>query len=209
MWRGPPLSVPDMPRPSRKNDLLDAGIAAVLAQGTSQTTVDLVCGKVGVTKGAFFHHFQDKDAFVAEMLRHFGARGAAALASVDLLALPSASAHLSTYLGLLERIYGLDPWFRRGCLFLIVAQEYEPRSPIRRLCEQGLEGWLVQSTAEFEHIASRTGRRPEVEARLLAEQLLFTIEGAVQVDRARDTKGSIHRALQQFERYAGAALHLV
>jgi TetR/AcrR family transcriptional regulator, transcriptional repressor for nem operon len=198
-----------MPRPSRKNELLDAGIATVLAQGAAQTTVDLVCAKVGVTKGAFFHHFQDKDAFVAEMLRNFGERGAAALAAVDLQALPSAPAHLGAYLGLLERIYGFDPWFRHGCLFLIVAQEYEPGSPIRRQCEQGLEHWLLHSTAEFARIARRSGRRPDVDERQLAEQLLFTIEGAVQVDRARDTKGSVHRALQQFERYAGAALHLV
>lgn len=106
-----------MPRPSRKNDLLDAGIASVLTQGATQTTVEFVCSKVGVTKGAFFHHFQDKDDFVLEMLRHFGDRGATALLAVDLQDLLSAKNHLSTYLALLERIYGLDPWFRSGCLF--------------------------------------------------------------------------------------------
>lgn len=197
-----------MPRPSRKNDLLDAGIASVLTQGATQTTVEFVCSKVGVTKGAFFHHFQDKDDFVLEMLRHFGDRGATALLAVDLQDLLSAKNHLSTYLALLERIYGLDPWFRSGCLFLIVAREYDDNSPVRRQCELGLDRWLKLSTAEFKRIAARTGRRPAVKERQLAEQLLFTIEGALHVGRARDVKGSIRRALQQFERYASTALHL-
>jgi TetR/AcrR family transcriptional repressor of nem operon len=197
-----------MPRPSRKNDLLDAGVASVLAQGASQTTVENVCSEVGVTKGAFFHHFQDKDDFVSAMLDHFGERGAQALASIDADLPPSAAAHLRAYLGMLARIYGLDPWFRRGCLFLIVAQEYEGGSSIRRQCEQGLERWLKMSTAEFKRIAAKAGRRPAVSERQLAEQLLITIEGALHVGRARDVKGSIRRALAEFERYASAALHL-
>lgn len=198
-----------MSRPSRKNDLLDAGIASVLTQGATQTTVESVCSEVGVTKGAFFHHFQDKDDFVSAMLQQFGQRGAEALATIALEPPPTASAHLRAYLAVLGRIYGLDPWFRRGCLFLIVAQEYEGGSSIRRQCEQGLERWLKQSTAEFKRIAAKAGHKPAVSERQLAEQLLFTIEGALHVGRARDVKGSIRRALQQFERYASAALHLV
>ncbi|WP_144290129.1 TetR/AcrR family transcriptional regulator [Ideonella sp. A 288] len=197
-----------MPRPSRKNDLLDAGVAAVLNQGATQTTLESVCTEVGVTKGAFFHHFQDKDAFVSAMLQHFGDRGAASLAAVDLAIQPTALEHLQTYLGALGHIYGRDPWFRRGCLFLIVAQEYEDGSPIRRQCEQGLERWLKASTAEFRRIARRTGQRPLTSERQLAEQLLYTIEGALHVGRAREVTGSIRRALQQFERYARAALHI-
>lgn len=197
-----------MPRPSRKQDLLDAGIAAVLSQGATQTTVDGVCREVGVTKGAFFHHFQGKDDFVSAMLQNFGDRGAIALASVDFSSQPSATAHLRAYLAALEGIYGLDPWFRRGCLFLIVAQEYDSDSPIRRQCEQGLERWLEASTAEFRRISSRAGRRPSVSERRLAEQLLYTIEGALLVGRALGAKGSIRRALQQFELCAVAALHI-
>jgi TetR/AcrR family transcriptional regulator, transcriptional repressor for nem operon len=197
-----------MPRPSRKNELLDAGVACVLTQGASRTTVDTVCNEVGVTKGAFFHHFQDKDDFVSAILQHFGERGAQALAAMDLHLPPSAPAHLRAYLAVLARIYGLDPWFRQGCLFLIVAQEYEGGSSIRRQCEAGLERWLKLSTAEFRRIATKAGCKPAVSERQLAEQLLFTIEGALHVGRARDVKGSIRRALQQFERYASQALHL-
>lgn len=197
-----------MPRPSRKIDLLNAGVAAVLNQGATQTTLEGVCGDVGVTKGAFFHHFRDKDTFVSAMLQHFGDRGVATLAAVDLGSQPTACGHLRAYLEALERIYSRDPWFRRGCLFLIVAQEYEEGSPIRQQCEQGLARWLEASTAEFKRIARSSGRRPTTSERQLAEQLLYTIEGALHVGRVRDAKGSIRQALRQFERYACAAMHI-
>jgi TetR/AcrR family transcriptional repressor of nem operon len=197
-----------MPRPSRKQDLLDAGIASVLNQGAAQTTVEAVCREIGATKGAFFHHFQGKDDFVSAMLQNFEDRGAQALAAADFSGEPTAQRHLQAYLRQLEAIYTLDPWFRRGCLFLIVAQEYEDASPVHRQCEQGLARWIEASTAEFRRIASRTGQPPAVDETLLAEQLLYTVEGALHVGLARNSKGSIHRALQQFERYASAALHI-
>lgn len=197
-----------MPRPSRKQDLLDAGVVSVLDQGASQTTVDAVCAEVGVTKGAFFHHFRDKEAFVLALLQHFGDRGAESLGAMDLAREPDACAHLRRYLAQMQKIYGSDPWFRRGCLFLIVAQEYEAGSPVRQQCEHGLERWLEASTAEFDRIAERTGRKPRVRTRELAEMLLFTIEGALHVGRARQVEGSMTRALHQFEHYARLALQL-
>lgn len=197
-----------MPRPSRKHDLLNAGIEAVLTLGAAQTTIDSVCTEVGVTKGAFFHHFKDKDDFIAALLLGFGERGAAVLAAVDHSSQATAAAQLHAYLDALGRMYGSDPWFRRGCLFLIVAQEYGRGSAVRQLCKQGLERWLKASTDEFRAISSRTGRRPAVSERQLAEQLLYTIEGALHVGRTRNVKGSIHRALQQYERYAREVLYL-
>jgi TetR/AcrR family transcriptional regulator, transcriptional repressor for nem operon len=197
-----------MPRPSRKIDLLNAGVAAVLNQGAAQTTIDSVCSDAGVTKGAFFHHFRDKDDFVAAMLQHFGDRGAAELAAVDPGHQLGAGEHLRAYLAALERIYSRDPWFRQGCLFLIVAQEYEESSAVRQQCERGLARWLDASTAEFKRIARQSGRRPSTSERRLAEQLLYTIEGAVRVGRVRDVKGSVRQALLQFECYARMALHI-
>ena len=45
-----------------RTKLLDAAISLVRAQGYAATSVDDLCRKAGVTKGAFFHHFESKDA---------------------------------------------------------------------------------------------------------------------------------------------------
>ena len=59
-----------MPRPTKQNPergdartrLLEAARDVIRAQGFAATTVDDLCKAAGVTKGAFFHHFKDKEA---------------------------------------------------------------------------------------------------------------------------------------------------
>tara|TARA_R110002124_G_scaffold18932_1_gene76488 strand:+ start:798 stop:1433 length:636 start_codon:yes stop_codon:yes gene_type:complete len=48
-----------------RTKLLDAAIEIVREQGFSATSVDQLCKKAGVTKGAFFHHFASKEALGA------------------------------------------------------------------------------------------------------------------------------------------------
>ena len=59
-----------MPRPTKHNPergdartrILEAARDVIRAQGFSATTVDDLCKSAGVTKGAFFHHFENKEA---------------------------------------------------------------------------------------------------------------------------------------------------
>jgi TetR/AcrR family transcriptional regulator, transcriptional repressor for nem operon len=53
-----PRKQPDATR--RK--LVEAATNLMLKQGFNATTVDDICAEAGLTKGAFFHHFKDKDA---------------------------------------------------------------------------------------------------------------------------------------------------
>src|SRR3954463_8450120 len=46
---------------SAREKLLDAALAMVREKGYSATSVDELCARAGVTKGAFFHHFRSKD----------------------------------------------------------------------------------------------------------------------------------------------------
>ena len=59
-----------MPRPTKNNPergdartrLLEAARDVIRTQGFAATTVDDLCKAAGVTKGAFFHHFENKEA---------------------------------------------------------------------------------------------------------------------------------------------------
>jgi TetR/AcrR family transcriptional regulator, transcriptional repressor for nem operon len=46
---------------SAKTRLLQAALAVVREKGFGATTVDDLCQKAGVSKGAFFHHFRSKE----------------------------------------------------------------------------------------------------------------------------------------------------
>jgi TetR/AcrR family transcriptional repressor of nem operon len=55
-------SVPQSASTGSRQKLLDAAISLVREKGYAATSVDQVCERAGLTKGAFFHHFKSKDA---------------------------------------------------------------------------------------------------------------------------------------------------
>ncbi|NOT39874.1 MAG: TetR/AcrR family transcriptional regulator [Alphaproteobacteria bacterium] len=60
-----------MLKSTARTKLLDAAIETVRAQGYAATSVDDLCRKAGVTKGAFFHHFESKDALAVAATNHW------------------------------------------------------------------------------------------------------------------------------------------
>jgi AcrR family transcriptional regulator len=72
------------PRPSKRDQLLDAALALVAKHGYSALTLDAVGAAVGVSKGGVLYHFPTKDALVIALIEQLGdgfdAAQAAALA---------------------------------------------------------------------------------------------------------------------------------
>lgn len=48
--------------PETRDKLVGAAMRLILRQGFPATSVDEICTEAGVTKGSFFHHFENKDA---------------------------------------------------------------------------------------------------------------------------------------------------
>ena len=57
-----------MNAPDRQRALFDVGRKLILTQGYAATSVEEVCAGAGVTKGAFFHYFENKETFARELL---------------------------------------------------------------------------------------------------------------------------------------------
>src|SRR5687767_7290505 len=53
--------LPAKAKPSAKDKLLEAAVHVVRQKGYAATSVDDLCEAAGVTKGAFFHHFESKE----------------------------------------------------------------------------------------------------------------------------------------------------
>jgi len=57
--------------------LIEAGVALILRQGFHATTVDQVCAEAALTKGSFFHHFENKEALGRAIISAWSAYGTA------------------------------------------------------------------------------------------------------------------------------------
>jgi len=58
-------------KPSARDKLLDAAVHVVRQKGYAATSVDDLCKAAGVTKGAFFHHFESKEALAVAAAEHW------------------------------------------------------------------------------------------------------------------------------------------
>jgi AcrR family transcriptional regulator len=60
--------VSEQTRQSRRGDLLEAGWRCLRQTTFTQLTVDQLCAEAGVSKGAFYGHFQSKQDFLLALL---------------------------------------------------------------------------------------------------------------------------------------------
>jgi TetR/AcrR family transcriptional regulator, transcriptional repressor for nem operon len=57
--------------------LIDATVRLMVQQGFSATSVDQICQTAGMTKGSFFHHFENKEAIGKAAVEWWGLMGTA------------------------------------------------------------------------------------------------------------------------------------
>jgi AcrR family transcriptional regulator len=57
------------------DDWLLAALDIMVAEGIAGVKIHRLCERLGVTKGSFYWHFQDLDAFLAELARRWGEEG--------------------------------------------------------------------------------------------------------------------------------------
>ena len=67
-----PQQVERSPSGGARSKLLDAAISVIREKGYAATSVDELCARAGVTKGAFFHHFPTKDSLAVAAAKAFG-----------------------------------------------------------------------------------------------------------------------------------------
>ena len=105
-----------MARKSRQ-DWLDQGLRTLADQGLGGLTIEALAAALGLTKGSFYHHFQNMEAFEGELLAHWS----------------------DQYLSTADRLPP-DPLDRLALLDTIIAETFgpitEPELPIRMWAAQ-------------------------------------------------------------------------
>lgn len=139
------------PRPDARQKLLAAALTLIRERGYTATSVDELCGRAGVTKGAFFHHFKSKDALGVAAAKHWSEITGDFFANAPYHAHADPLHRILGYLDFRKAILrGELPEFT--CLVGTMLQEVYGTSPeIRDACAESIHlhaGRLVPDIAE-------------------------------------------------------------
>ncbi len=140
------MKVPAIPA---REKLLNAALNLLRAKGYSATTVDDLCGAAGVTKGAFFHHFESKEALAVAAAHHWSEVTGALFAAAPYHTPADPLARIMAYLDFREAL--LDgPLEAITCLAGTLVQEAFATHPaIRDACAQSITDHAATLEADF------------------------------------------------------------
>jgi TetR/AcrR family transcriptional regulator, transcriptional repressor for nem operon len=117
-----------MPRPSARQQLLDAAMEQFHQRGFNGCAVKDITGGAKVPKGSFYNHFESKEALALEVLRRYEADCAMdSLADTSIPPIPRLRLFFESLRTSLER-FG----YSRGCLFGNFGSELAEHHPVMR-----------------------------------------------------------------------------
>jgi TetR/AcrR family transcriptional regulator, transcriptional repressor for nem operon len=192
---------PQLPRPGAREKLLDAAFALIRERGYSATSVDELCAQAGVTKGAFFHHFQSKAALAVAAANRWS--------EVSTTFFQTAPYH--EHRDPLDRVLGyLD--FRKAllkgevaeftCLAGTMVQEvYRTHAEIREACDASISGQAATIAADIAAAMKLYGVRARWSAQSLALHTQAVLQGAFILAKAKGGPEVAAASVDHLRRY--------
>jgi len=184
-----------------RQKLLDAALSQIREKGYSSTTVDALCADAGVTKGAFFHHFESKDALAVAAANHWS----------EITGAFFETAPYHQHADPLDRVLGyLD--FRKAilkgeiaeftCLVGTMVQEVHGTHPdIRAACEASISAHAARLEADIAAAMKRRRLRVPWTAASLALHTQAVLQGAFVLAKARGTAAVAVESIEHLRRY--------
>lgn len=184
-----------------REKLLGAALGVIREQGYAGTTVDELCARAGVTKGAFFHHFKTKDALAVAAADHWSATTAALFAGAGYHRHEDPLDRVLAYLDFRkELIRGSIPDFT--CFVGTMVQEaYGASDDIREACRRSIEGHAATLEADIALAMSKYGVDEGVTAKSLALYTQATLQGAFILAKAANDPRAAIDCVAHLKRY--------
>ena len=185
-----------------RTDIMDAAEALILDRGFAGTTVNSVIDRAGVTKGAFFHHFDTKSELAHALVERY-AKMERELTGELLAEAASRTDDPARRLVLFVRLFEermdelIDPY--PGCLFASYCHErglFDEHT--LAVVEHGFELWRevigdqVREAFDAHHPAA------DVDPDDLADQMMAIFEGAYILSKTLEEPKLVARQLRVF-----------
>src|SRR5690242_2327936 len=176
---------PATPKASAKDKIVQAALAVIRSKGYAATTLDDLCAAAGVTKGAFFHHFDSKEALAVAAAEHWSEKTGAFFAAAPYHRHTDPLQRLLGYIDFRKAILtGKVPEFT--CLVGTMVQEvYDSSHPIRDACNLSISGHAATIEPDIAAAMARRGIRADWPARSLALHTQAVLQGAFILAKAK------------------------
>jgi len=188
-----------------REKILDAAQELVLDRGYVGMTVENLIDKIGITKGAFFHHFRSKDDMAKALLQRFADNDARIYAETRERAEKLSDDPLQQmliFIRLFEEMFeGLAAPYP-GCLFasyIYELQQFDDET--RQLIQDSFRKWRELLKHKFEAVARKYPPQAEVSAASLADAFTVVLEGSFITGKAMNEPGVVADQLRHFRNY--------
>ncbi|MGA2549153.1 MAG: TetR/AcrR family transcriptional regulator [Burkholderiaceae bacterium] len=196
-----PQPVKRSPSGPARHKLLEAAFSIIRQKGYAATSVDELCARAGVTKGAFFHHFPTKDSLAVAAVNEW----------TEMTDAFFAAAPYHGFDDPLDRILGyLD--FRKAllrgevaeftCLAGTILQEaYGTHPNIRHACDASIGGQAAKVKSDIADAMKRYHIRAPWTAESLALHTQAVLQGAFILAKAKGSAAVVEASIDHLRRY--------
>lgn len=190
-----------MLKPDARTKLLDAAIEMIRKQGYAATSVDELCRKAGVTKGAFFHHFESKDALAVAAANHWSATTGALFAGADYHDHDDPLDRVLAYIAFRrDLIQGTPAEFT--CFAGTTVQEaFATKHDIRAACEASIFGHAETLVADIADAMRKYKVKGDWTAQSLALHTQAVLQGAFILAKAKGDAAVARDSADHLRRY--------
>ncbi|HEV2704060.1 MAG TPA: helix-turn-helix domain-containing protein [Steroidobacteraceae bacterium] len=184
-----------------KTKLLDAAVDVIRTKGFAATTVDDLCRAAGVTKGAFFHYFESKEALAIAAAGHFSALADWLFAAAPYRDLVDPVERLLGYVEFRKSLLR-GPSAEFTCLLGSLVQEtYQTHPAIQAACEKGLSEHTAMLEMDIAAALHRYGNGGQWSADGLAKHMQAVTQGAFILAKAHQDAAIATVCLDHLQRY--------
>jgi TetR/AcrR family transcriptional regulator, transcriptional repressor for nem operon len=175
--------------------LLTVARSLMLRQGFAATTVDEICEKAKVTKGAFFYHFKSKDELGKAVLAfHCRLSGSQAVQASYHLEKDPLRRVLKYADFVVESVR--DP-IDDGCLVGVFSSELSRNSkPIREMCSMAFSAWSDEIRSMLVALEEKMPTTKKTSASELAGYFVAVFEGGLILSKAHNDLSPLRSAVK-------------
>lgn len=189
------------PRGDARTALLDATLTLVRRQGWAATSIDHVCREVGVTKGAFFHHFATKEALGVAAAQRWTEITAPRFSQAPYHRVADPLQRILAYLDFRATLVQGPPEAFTCFAGTTVQETFAVSEPIRLACGQSIADHAATLLPDFRQLLRDRPSAGPVSAEGLAVYTQTVLQGSFVLAKATGQHAPVLDAIDHLKRY--------